>query len=147
MTLASITALRRSLWCEGLVDFGWEVIVVEDKRPTGLVAVSARRPVFTGPPIALFVREEWVRGADPDGLGLDAHGCFLRRSSWHAQVHAYPRAECAYRLDVDRAKIGGLRIHLHPFGQPNDVRLPRSNLGTPEQWLVEIEELYYVWYG
>lgn len=58
-----------------------------------------------------------------------------------------PGAECAYRLGVDRAKIGGLRIHLHPFGQPNDVRLPRSNLGTPEQWLVEIEELYYVWYG
>lgn len=147
MTLSSVTIARRAQWGDAIVDFGWRMTRGHIDQRAGLVLACADRPVRAGPAMTLTVREEWVPGPDPDGLGLCAHGCFLRRASWHAQIGLEPPAEHAHRLDVDRDKSDDAKIHLHPFGHPNQVRLPRRGVGTPEQWLVAIEDLYFEWYA
>jgi hypothetical protein len=109
----------------------------------GEFALRARRPAFYGgPSVLLDVRELWLPGPDPDGLGLEEEGCYIQGSSWNAQVDG-ERPEDAERLDVDRSKPRRLIIHRHPYGQPNEVREPAQQLAASERWLQEVEEIVY----
>jgi excisionase family DNA binding protein len=78
-------------------------------------------------------------GADPDGLGLEQHGCHLAGSSWHAQL--LPGEDGAERMDVDRFKPSELIIHRHPFGSRNDVRESAGDLPAPEAWVQDVETI------
>jgi hypothetical protein len=92
----------------------------------GEVQIRARRPrTYGGPNVAIDIREAWGDGSDPDRLGLNEDDCFLNASSWNAQIAK--GEEGTHRLDVDRRKSRGLMIHLHPFGEPNEVRVPAAS--------------------
>jgi hypothetical protein len=109
----------------------------------GEFALRARRPTLYGDPgVLLDVRELWLLGSDPDGLGLEAEGHHTQASSWNAQIDG-DRPEDAERLDVDRSKPPRLIIHSHPYGQPNAVREPAQRLAAPERWLQEVEEIVF----
>jgi hypothetical protein len=109
----------------------------------GELSLRARRPAPYGEVSAVLdVYELWVAGPDPDGLRLEAEGCYLYGGSWNAQIGG-ARPEDAERLDVDRAKQRDLLIHRHPFGQPNEVREPARVLPAPERWVREIEEIVF----
>ena len=88
------------------------------------------------------VAELWAAGDDPDGLGTEEEGCYLRAASWHAQIEA-PGDTGAERLDLDRTKPRALMIHRHPFGEPNAVRRPAAGLLVPARWLEHVEGLIY----
>jgi hypothetical protein len=109
----------------------------------GELTLRARRPASYGDPnVLLDVRELWLPGSDPDGLGLEAEGCYLLGGSWNAQIDG-ERPEDAERLDVDRSKPRGLMIHNHPYGRPNQAREPAPRLAAPERWLQEVEEIVF----
>lgn len=109
----------------------------------GECALRARRPTTYGDPsVLLDVHELWLPGPDPDGLRLEAEGCYMQASSWNAQIDGQ-RPEDAERLDVDRSKPRRLIIHRHPHGQPNEIREPAQRLAAPERWLQEIEEIVF----
>ena len=143
MTLASITAERLAEWTETLLAFGWDPDLRFADRGGGQIRIRALRPEREDPAVTLDVREHWAVGPDPDGLGLEAHGCHLRAAAWHAQLEGAPPAVHAHRLDVARGKARALIIHLHPHGSPNDVRVTRARLGSPGQWIVELEGLVH----
>jgi hypothetical protein len=143
MTLASVTAERLAEWTETLLAFGWDPDLRFADRGGGQIRIRALRPGREDPAVTLDVREHWAVGPDPDGLGLEAHGCHLLAAAWHAQLEGAPPAVHAHRLDVARGKARPLMIHLHPHGSPNDVRVTRARLGSPGQWIVELEGLVH----
>ncbi len=113
----------------------------------GEFALRARRPALYGDPnVLLDIRELWLPGSDPDGLRLEAGGCYMQGGSWNAQIDG-ERPEDAERLDVDRSKPGGLTIHRHPYGQRNGVREPAQRMAAPERWLQEVEEIVFQHYA
>ena len=106
----------------------------------GTVGIRARRrPDLGGPEAIIEVVEKWTEGPDPDGLGLEQHGCHLEASSWHAQLG--PGEQGAERMDVDRRKPADLILHRHPFGSPNDEREPERDMDAPEAWITHVEGL------
>jgi hypothetical protein len=73
-------------------------------------------------PVVVEIHEAWRPGNDPE-LGLVMYGCFLTVASWHAQVVPGAGDIGAERSDVNRRKPVKLRVHIHPLGSQNDVRL------------------------
>jgi hypothetical protein len=142
LSLRSITSERYGRWQEALYRFGYlteEHPTVTTSRHAGTVGIRARRrPDLGAPEVVVDVAEKWTEGADPDGLGLEEHGCHLEASSWHAQLR--PGEQGTERIDVDRRKPTEL-MRRHPFGSPNDERKPERNLYAPEAWLTHVEEL------
>jgi hypothetical protein len=144
VTVHSLLTNRIVRW-GGVIDLHGYLVEPPDRAMTqlGEFALRARRPARYGDPnVLLDVREVWLPGPDPDGLGLKAEGCYMRGSSWNAQVDG-ERPEDAERLDVDRSKPRRLIIHSHPYGQPNEVREPAQHLAAPERWLQEVEEIVF----
>ncbi len=149
MTVASALADRYVIWhallCE---DYGYkETQPVRPPSSAYELALRAVRPAWPPVQAVVFdVRETWLPGADPE-LGLTLYGCLLDTSGWHAQIVAGAGAKGAERLDVDRSKPRELWVHRHPFGQPNDVRLPAAPLKHPDAWVLRVEELIAAYYG
>jgi len=142
MTIASALRERVARWNDELDGYGY-VLGPPGRAATQLaeMVVSARRPTtYGGPPAKIEVRELWVPGADPDGLDLEAHGCYLHTASWHAQIFDSGDTG-AERLDVDRRKPRELIVHRHPLGEPNDRRDPAAPLAAPERWIESVEAL------
>jgi hypothetical protein len=144
MTVSSLLTHRTARWGEIFELHGYLV-----EQPTsaaarlGELSLRARRPAPYGDLSAVLdVRELWVPGRDPDGLRLEAEGCYMHGGSWNAQIGG-GRPEDAERLDVDRAKQRDLMIHHHPYGQPNEVREQVRVLPAPERWVREIEEIIF----
>lgn len=77
MTVSSVLRDRLVRWAAELTADGYELSPAERvTTAAGELAVRARRPVhYGGPPATIDVRELWVAGTDPDGLGLEQHGC------------------------------------------------------------------------
>jgi len=91
--------------------------------------------------ITLDVSESWLDGSDPKGdWRLDDEGCYLGALQWHAQVGAVSGDQGAVRLEVvpDEDETH-TRIHQHPYGHVNDVRLP-ANLAEPVGWLSALND-------
>jgi hypothetical protein len=142
MTVESVLRERAARWTDELDAYGY---VLEPPGPavTSLaeMAVAARRPTtYGGPPAKIEVHELWLQGDDPDGLGLEAHGCHLRMASWHAQI-LDEGATGAERFDVDRRKPPELFVHRHPLGELNERREPAAPLMAPERWIEHVEGL------
>lgn len=78
--------------------------------------------------------ENWEPGSDPLGdRRLDSQGCWWRLARWHLQDGV--GGTYAERLDViPTPDSDHPRIHSHPYGQPNDVRMP-AELRPPRVWL------------
>lgn len=106
-------------WSLELSGYGYELLAPgREPASAGEFVFRARRPThYGGPPAMIDVRELWVPGADPGGLGLEQHGCHLEVGGWHAQLRAGEEIG-AMRLDVDRRKKPELVVHEHPFGRP-----------------------------
>ena len=142
MTIASVLRERTTRWRDELDGYGY--VPSDAARPAsrlGELMVSAARPTtYGGPAARLDIRELWLPGRDPDGLGFEAQGCHLHVASWHAQI-LDRGTEGAERLDVDRRKPTDLFVHRHPFGEPNERRVPAAPLVAPERWIEEIELL------
>ncbi|MCC6831900.1 MAG: hypothetical protein IT200_11195 [Thermoleophilia bacterium] len=143
MSVGSVLRDRAARWCAEITAYGY--VLQEPTRqaelPGELLVRAVRPQTYGGPPAVVDVREIWVSGPDPDGLGLDQDGCHLLVGQWHAQITAGDVG--AMRLDVDRGKPFTLAIHLHPYGQPNQVREPAAPLGSPEAWLERVETVIY----
>lgn len=140
MAVPSALRDRFTRWCDELDAYGYEFAAPKrTARSGGEFVIGARRPTtYGGPAVVIEIKELWSPGGDPHGLGLELHGCFLHRGSWHAQFFS-TGAVGAERLDVDRRKESALIIHRHPLGQPNDKRVPAAPLASPERWLEEVE--------
>jgi hypothetical protein len=141
MTLKSALDDRYARWLNELYDWGYRL---EDPLPpagANQIAIRARREETLGDPgVVVDIRETWLSGSDPDGLSLTQHGCYLDHAAWHAQF-ASPGPAWAERLDVDRSKDTALKIHRHPLGTPNNVRLTEPRLLAPAAWLDRVEGL------
>jgi hypothetical protein len=90
----------------------------------------------------LTVIEVWLDGDDPEfDRRLEAGGCHLTSASWHLQVGTDGAARNAERIDVvpvpDSAHP---RIHRHPLGWANDVRIP-VEFPPPQSWMHTAEAL------
>lgn len=142
MTIPSVLAERSATWQDELHDWGYELEWVGFEVPNEIRLRARRREDFGPPEVRIDVREAWLSGADPDELDTDRHGCYLEGASRHAQFGPAGDPESADRLDVDRTKSPGTRIHRHPLGSPNSTRVP-CPLPTPDGWLASIEELVY----
>jgi hypothetical protein len=95
---------------------------------------ATRRAVRGGEslPISLTVAETWLDGPDPSGdHRLEAHGCHLGALRWHVQVGEGTGATGAERLDVGERDDRHPRIHRHPHGAENRVRVP-AELPPPD---------------
>lgn len=149
MSVKSALADRYSLWLRLLCeDFGYqEQALGRSPRSGNEFVLRAVRPGF-GPvhPVTVEIHETWRTGSDSE-FGIDLHGCFLLAASWHAQVVAGRGDEGSERLDVDRTKGSGLRVHRHPLGEPNHVREPAAPLKHPDAWVQHLEELIAERYG
>jgi len=144
MTIHSLLTNRAARWGR-VIDLHGYLVEQPDRAMTqlGECALRARRPdPYGDPAVLLDVHELWLPGPDPDGLELEAEGCYMQGSSWNAQIDG-ERAEDAERLDVDRSKPRRLTIHRHPYEQPNEVREPAQHLAAPECWLQEVEEIVF----
>lgn len=142
MTIDSVLRERVARWSDELDGYGY-ALAPPGRMATqlGELVVSARRPTtYAGPSAKLEVRELWLPGADPDGLGLEAHGCYLLVASWHAQIFETGDIG-AERLDVDRRKPAELVVHRHPLGEPNARREPAATLSAPEAWIERVEAI------
>jgi hypothetical protein len=143
MTIRSIVTERYARWAETLFKHGYMIEgnpTLPTSTATGVVGLRGRRRRDLGaPPVVIDIAEAWSEGPDPDGLGLEDHGCHLAGSGWHAQLETGDRG--AERLDVDRTKPTELIIHRHPFGSSNEVRKPERDLRSPEAWVLDIEQL------
>ena len=135
MTLESIVNARITLFSEVLFDYGYNPVQA-DASLGGLALRAVRRAAFEEPRVAITVAESWQRGADPEKLRPTEHGCHLLVCSWHAQITTGDVG--AESLDIDPTKPAKLRVHAHPFGQPNALRLP-TRFMTVEQWLKIVE--------
>lgn len=77
----------------------------------------------------------------PVGWRLDAEGCHLGALEWHVQVDEHSGDQGAERLEVvPTIDENHPRIHQHPYGEANDVRLP-ANLSEPVGWLSALNAL------
>lgn len=135
MTLESIVNARIALFSEVLFDYGYDPVQA-DASSRGLALRAVRRVEFEEPRVAITVAETWQRGTDPENLRPTEHGCHLLVCSWHAQITTGDVG--AERLDIDPAKPAELRVHAHPFGQPNAARVP-TRFMTVERWLEIVE--------
>jgi hypothetical protein len=149
MSVDSVLTERYALWRQILCDdFGYEE-TSPGRLPGSIfeLALRAVRPAFPPvQPVVVEIHETWLAGDDPE-LGLVMYGCFLAVASWHAQVVPSAGDIGAERLDVDRRKPVKLRVHIHPLGSQNDVRLPAAPLRHPEAWVQRIEETIAAHYG
>jgi hypothetical protein len=143
VTLPSVVTDRYARWAETLTKYGYLIEPhprLETSPRAGIVALRGRRrPDLGAPEVVIDIAESWRAGADPDGLGLDQHGCHVAGSGWHAQLESGD--EGAERLDVDRFKPRNLSIHRHPFGSPNEERIPAADLPAPEAWVNHVETI------
>jgi hypothetical protein len=89
--------------------------------------------------VVLRVGEAWGLGDDPlEDRRLEADGCFLLASSWMVQVSDGGDLG-AERIDVVmEPDAAHPRVHRHPYGQPNGVRVVVPDLPVPDAWLAQI---------
>ena len=147
MTQESIVRTRLALWhraCEFWY-FGIAPPLTRETLtalPIGTVGFLAHRTVDldgSAQATTLTVVETWWPGADPlDDRRLEREGCHLAVLSWHLQIGSESGPPGAERLDVVRSPDDAHpRIHLHPYGQPNQVRRP-TELPPPHVWLHDV---------
>lgn len=108
-------------------------------QPAGTIDFRAERPTLVDRKperLTLTVTETWEPGGEPlDDRRLESHGCWLVTASWHLQVGGPRGGRGSERLDVvPTPDADHARVHRHPYGQPNDVRLA-SELPPPHVWL------------
>ena len=140
MSRESIVKHRIGLWVPLLQAYGWEVDTLAAAGPHGRFEIQARRQ-YSSTPLSATITEVWFHGRrDPDRLFSSEQGCYLHSLTWHAQFGVSGHAEDALRYDVSRKKPPELMVHEHPIGKKNDVRERLPRLGTPEDWLVRVEE-------
>lgn len=131
---------RRAAWLDALELYGYEADVSWLSTSMTGFEIHARRPQSYGAPeVSLAIGEVWRAGADPiSTVQRSFHGAYMEAGKAHAQVLS--GQEGAHRVDVgDPNKPPALTIHLHPFGKPNDVRLPLPAIPVPEQWIHTVE--------
>jgi hypothetical protein len=144
MSQASIASTRHKLWLAAtyLTDFSilppFTARSLNDLAP-GQVHFRAARTEGLEDRVGLVVldvAELWLPGADPHGdRRLESEGCHVSALSWHLQVHGEPSDRSAERLDVvPTADPEHPRIHRHPYGEPNRVRV-EANFDPPSVWL------------
>jgi hypothetical protein len=112
----------------------------------GLLGFCARRSATVDGvewEITLAVGEMWAAGRDPYGeRRLEAEGCFLAAASWHMQVGRDTGHVGAERFDVvPHPDSVHPRVHRHPYGFGNDVRLAWSSLPVPDAWLNHVDRV------
>lgn len=142
MTPRSVVLARLSSWYRACELWGFVIdppltAATLSHLDDGVVHFRAVRSVADGPlTMTLTVVELWTPGSDPNGNHkLEADGCFVEALSWHLQVGGDAGDVGAERLDVVLHPDDlHPRVHRHPYGSPNSVRLP-SRLPPPEQWL------------
>jgi hypothetical protein len=144
VSLPGIIHQRVVTWLTEAFDFGYERDEsAEVIRADGFTLRFRRRGDYGPPPVILDIREDWAEGDDDlDGPRLETFGCHLVEASWHAQIDPGAGAFGAERFDVDRSKPPQLVIHRHPFGEPNDVRVPDNAL-APRHWLDRVARETY----
>ena len=139
----SVINTRLSKWLQACSVWGFDIDPPFEETtlsglPPGVVLFRATRSaVVDGEEtiVTLDISEVWLEGIDPEAdRRLDAEGCHLGALQWHAQVAAggdtgAERLEVV--LDDDDAHP---RVHRHPYGEANDVRLA-ANLPEPIGWL------------
>lgn len=133
---------RRAAWLAALELYGYEAEVSWLNRSMTGFEIHARRPRSYGAPeVSLDIGEVWRHGTDPiSSAQRSLHGAYMEAGKAHAQVLSGP--EGAHRVDVgDPNKPPTLTIHLHPFGEPNDVRLSLAAIPIPEQWIHAVETI------
>lgn len=133
---------RCAAWIAALELYAYEEITVQWNRRRTRFEIHARRAHSYGEPAATVdVIETWEEGQDPVAyVQRSLHGAHLKAGKAHAQV--LPGDTGSHRVDVgDVRKPVALMIHLHPFGRPNDDRLPLRAAPVPDQWLNQIEEI------
>jgi hypothetical protein len=148
MTQASIVLTRLALWQRACEFWGFQIDPPLTRetlaaQPLGSVSIFAERAVALGGDaqrVTLSVVETWLPGADPLGdRRLEREGCHVSVLSWHLQIGAEPGPAGAERLDiVPTPDAMHPRIHRHPYGEPNHVRLP-AELPPPHVWLHELD--------
>lgn len=133
------------MWHELLDRFGYAAVEPPGlARPPSQLRIRALRPADdAGPAAVIDILEEWATGGDPDGLGVEEDDCHLQAASWHAQI-AQGGDVGAERIDLQRAKPRPLIIHRHPFGEPNEVRVPAAPLLVPARWVAHVERLIFI---
>lgn len=144
MSQHSIINTRLSKWLRACSVWGFDIQPPFEKEtlsglPVGVVLFRASRiTVVDGEEttITLDVSEAWLEGNDPSGdWRLDDEGCHLGALEWHAQVGEDSGDQGGERLEVvPEEDDTHTRIHQHPYGEVNDVRLP-ANLAEPVGWL------------
>lgn len=144
MTPRSVSRDRLIAWAAACQDYGYAIA----PPPTaanlaalieGEVVLRAAKTMSTADgeiACSLRIFERWADGVDPEGdHRLEAEGCHLVVAGWHLQVGADSGAEGAERLDVvSDADETHPRIHRHPLGWGNHVRLP-AEFPPPQSWL------------
>jgi hypothetical protein len=144
MTPKSVSRDRLIAWAAACQDFGYAITppltsLTLATLVEGEVVLRAVKTLSTpdgGIACSLSVTEQWIEGEDLEGdHRLESGGCHLLLASWHLQVGPGSAADGAERLDVvPDADVIHPRIHRHPIGWANHVRLP-SELPPPQSWL------------
>ena len=112
-------------------------------RAAGEVRFRATRAaVIEADPVTvtLDVIESWHEGNAPDGdRRLEHEGCHVASLGWHVQLGSETGARGAERLDVGLRDDQHPRIHRHPYGEPNNCRIP-AELPPPDAWLHHVSD-------
>lgn len=150
MSLDSIVGKRFFDWHNACLAFGFDIdppfsaSTLSSLAPGEVGFRATRHATVGGKPttITLDVSELWLAGDHQiDGWKkLNAEGCHVGVLSWHAQVGPNSGARGAERLDVGEQHDEHPRIHRHPYGEENDVRLP-AELAVPSGWLGRLNDL------
>ncbi len=143
MTPKSVSRTRLLAWLTACEAFGYADTAAASGGLTpaadGVVLLRAVRPASRpdgSDRCSLTVREVWEEGDDPDSdHRLEADGCHLVSANWHLQIGTEASATAVERLDVvDDPDDAHPRIHRHPLGSPNPIRVP-AELPPPQSWL------------
>lgn len=148
MSQDSIVGRRLFDWHNSCLAFGFDIeppfsaSSLSSLAPGEVGFRATRQATVDGKPttISLDVGELWLPGDNPaySGTKLNAEGCHVSVLSWHAQVGPNSGARGAERLDVGEGHDEHPRIHRHPYGEKNEVRLP-AELAVPSGLVEPVE--------
>lgn len=139
MSLESVHRERGVIWHELFFDLGYTPI--EPGRPgehEDSLVLAAEKYTDDGERITISVDEFWEKGDDPQGLVPTFHGRYLHLSSWNAQIASKDVGQ--ERRDVDRRHVAE-EIHRHPLGAVNEIRVALGSIGSPDEWMLFIENI------
>jgi hypothetical protein len=134
---------RRFQWLNACEAWGFELQppftadVLRDRAPGEVRFRATRAAVIGGDHVtlSLTVVESWHEGPAPDAdHRLEQEGCHVASLGWHVQTESGADARGAERLDIGIQDDEHPRIHRHPYGEPNDHRIP-AELPPPDAWL------------